>query len=117
MSLRALAQSAITAVDVVIASGQTTSGAANLSHGSTLVAIAMPAAFTGTTLTFTGCDTESGTYKALYDDAGNAITVTCAASRYIVLDAANFAGVPYLKVVSGSSEGAERTLRLITRNV
>ena len=117
MSLRALAQSQISAVDVVIANGQQTSGAATLASGSTLIAISMPAAFTGAALTFTGCDTAAGTYKALYDSSGNAISVTCAASRYIMLDAATFAGVPYLKVVSGSAEGAERTIRLIVRNV
>ena len=117
MSLRALGQSQSTAVDVTIANGQTTSGAADLSHGSTLIAISMPAAFTGTALTFTGCDTSDGTFKALYDSTGTAVTATCAASRYIVLDAALFAGVPYLKVVSGSAEGAARTVRLIVRNV
>ena len=110
-------EAAIGYVDIAIASGQTTSGEADLSNGRTLAGIIMPGTFTGTALTFTAYDSSGGTFNAIYGDTGTAISVTCAASRYIAVDPAVFAGVRYLKVVSGSSEGGNRTVRLVVRNV
>lgn len=100
---------------VTIASGQQTSGAVDLS-GCVLVGLDMPSAFTGTTVTFTVSSSQSGTYKTLYKDGAN-VSVTVTASRQVVLQPADFAGVRFLKVVSGSAEAAERTITLVTRPV
>lgn len=92
----------------VIANGQTASGAISTA-GLSLVGIKLPAAFTGTTLTFTACDTLGGTYVPVYNSAG-VVSYTVAASRYVAIDPKDFQGISFLKIVSGSAEGAARTL-------
>lgn len=77
--------------------------------GFSLVGISLPAALTGTALTFTVCNTLAGTYVPLYNAAG-VVSYTVAASRYVAIDPKDFQGVAYLKIVSGSAEGAARTL-------
>lgn len=91
-----------------IASGQTTSGVVS-TGGMALCGILMPAAFTGTALTFVVCNTSGGTYQPLYNSSGQ-VSYTVAASRYIAITPVDFAGVAFFKIVSGSSEGATRTL-------
>jgi hypothetical protein len=100
---------------VAIANGLTTSGALDLADN-TLLGIMMPAAFTGTTLTFTA-SADGVTYAALYDSTGAAVSVTVSTSRYIYIDPVIFAGVRYVKIVSGSAESGARTLALVVRPV
>lgn len=100
----------------VIASGQTTSGAIDL-VGTALVGLFMPSAFTGTAVTFTAAATLTGTYLAVTDSTGAAVSATVAASKYVALSPTTFAGLRYVKLVSGSSEGADRTITLATRPV
>jgi hypothetical protein len=104
---------AVDSVSVTIASGQTESGAVDL-HGMNLVGIMMPAAFTGTSVTFKG-SLDGVTYNDLYNTDGTALSVTVAADRFILIVPSDFAAVRYLKLVSGSSEGAERTITLACR--
>lgn len=99
-----------------IASGQTTSPEVDLG-GSTLVGLFMPAAFTGTAITFTTAATTGGTFVAVYDSSGNAISATVSTSRYVALSPTTFAGLRFIKLVSGSSEGGNRTITLATRPV
>ena len=97
---------------VTIAESGTTSGAVDL--GEWLVAgIITPSALTGTAFTFTAADAEDGTYNACYDSSGNAISVTVAASRHILLEPQTFAGARWLKIVSGSTEAAARNITLV----
>ena len=100
---------------VVIANGQTVSEAAPF-YGLRLVGLITPAALTGTSVTFQG-SVDGVTYVPIYDSAGVAITATVSTSRWTVLDPADFAGMAYIKVVSGSAEGAARTIVLIARPV
>lgn len=101
-------------ITATIANGQTTSGEIDL-RGRTLYAIYMPDAFTGTALTFTGCHTSGGTFRAIYDQTGNAVSITVAQQRVVSLVDEHLAvrAVPFVKVVSGSAEGAERSLVLL----
>ena len=103
----------IETIDVTIANSGTVSTAANL-LGMRLVGIITPAALTGTELTFQA-STDNSTFTAMYDENGAAIAVTVAASRWTVPVFTSFLGVPYLKIVSGSAEAAERTITLIVR--
>lgn len=98
---------------VVIANGATVSGALHLG-GSTLIAVVMPAAFTGVALTFQTSH-DGTTYQTLVDGAGAAVTCTVAASQNVSLGTgrAHIIGWPYVKVVSGAAEGAARTLILV----
>lgn len=77
--------------------------------GLSLVGILMPAAFTGTALTFEACATVDGTYVPVYNSAG-AVSYTVAASQYIAIDPKDFYGIMFLKIKSGSTEAAARTL-------
>lgn len=98
---------------VTIASGQTVSGAVSLG-GASLVGIITPAALTGTTLTFQA-SADGTTYVPVYTTAGVAASVTVAASRYTAVPPTTIPGAPYLKVVSGSAEGADRTITLVVQ--
>lgn len=102
-------------VIATIDSGETTSAAVDM-DGTHPVAIITPAALTGTSLTFT-VSHDGATYNALYDQYGTQVTVVVAASRYIPLDPATFAGIRHLKLVSGSSEAAARNIIVVGRPV
>lgn len=94
----------------VIANAGTKSAAVDLG-GLTLVGIHLPATFTGVALTFETCDTLTGTFQPLYNGSGQ-VSYTVAQARSYAIDPKDFYGVRYLKVVSGSSEAAERTMTL-----
>lgn len=93
---------------VSIANGAQSSAAINCG-GMVLVGIMFPAAFTGTAITFEMCDTIDGTYVPMYNAAG-VMTYTIAQGRYIAVNRVDFYGVNFLKIKSGSAEGAIRTL-------
>lgn len=99
----------------VIAAAGTTS-AAILLYGLRAVGIFIPSAFTGTTITFT-VSSDGVTYVPLYDSAGTQVSITVSTSRYIYFDPVIFAGIAYLKVVSGSTEGTARTLTIAALNL
>lgn len=100
---------------VTIASSGTTSGAADLG-GTTLVGLRMPDTLTGTSVTFKCGDSLAGTYQTLQRNGAD-YSVPVAASKYISLDPNIFAGVRFIKVVSGSSEGDARSVILVSRPV
>lgn len=101
--------------EVTIANGGTASTVIDL-QGLVLVQIIMPAALTGTSITFQSCPTSSGgTFQTLYNSSNTAMSITVAASRSYNIAPVDFAGVRFLKVVSGSAEGAQRTIGLVTR--
>jgi hypothetical protein len=107
---------------VTIASGQTTSDAVScelITNGEyQLHAIEFPAAMTGATITFQGSRSSAGTYVALREVGGGAnYPVTYAASSGAPVDPRVFATWPFLKIVSSSAEGADRTLVLHLRRI
>lgn len=100
-----------------IATGATTSGAISLA-GMKVFALSF-GTMTGTAMTFTASDSPEGTFRALYDDAGNAISLTIASDRVVGVtsNAASMAlaGCNWIKLVSGSTEAAEREITLLGR--
>lgn len=100
---------------ITIASGQTTSSALDL-QAQGVCGFLMPAAFTGTTITFSG-SADDVTYGDLYNTSDTQFSVTVAASRYFCVNPGDFLGVRYLKFVSGSAEGGERTINVMTRSL
>ena len=104
MSLK-LNLAAQTLTAAVAASG-TTSGAFPV-DGYSFGGVQCPASLTSTAMTFTVCDTLAGTYVALVDSSGNAISQTVAASKAFALPSALFS-FKYAKLVCGSAEGAAR---------
>jgi|WetSurMetagenome_2_1015567.scaffolds.fasta_scaffold219111_1 hypothetical protein len=103
-------QGILNTVSASIANGGTESSALNL-KGFSLAGIFMPAAFTGTAISFKASTAIDGTFEPVYNSSG-AVSYTVAASRYVAIDPKDFQGIQFLKVVSGSAEGAARTLTL-----
>lgn len=92
--------------------------------GYTLAGVLMPGTWTSGNLTFQASH-EGTTFTNLYDSGGTEVTITAAASRYIVLSPEHlvaFAGVQKLKVRSGTSgspaqQAGARTVYLIGRRI
>lgn len=96
--------------DAIIAASGTKTGVINC-NGMALCGIKLPASFTGTALTFEMCDTAAGTFVPVKNTAsGTALSYTVAQGTYCAIDPKDFAGIQFLKIVSGSTEGSARTL-------
>jgi hypothetical protein len=108
---------------ITIASAGTTTAAVDTglvsSYAKTqLVGVTFPATMTSTAMTFQRATTEAGTYTAIREVSGaSAYTVTVTASVTVPLDHRVFVCAPFVKLVAGSAEGAERTLTLHFREV
>lgn len=100
-----------------ILSGASLSGAIDLGPNRAF-AIVMPASWTTANLTFQG-SADGITYNNLYDDTGTEVSVTAAASQYIVVSSpAKLLGVRWIKVRSGTSgtpvnQGADRVVKIV----
>jgi hypothetical protein len=110
--------SALTTATATIANGASLSGSVDIS-GKGILRINMPASWTAAVLTFQ-TSMDNSTFNDLYTAAGTEYTVQAAASRSIILPPADFAGVKYIKVRSGTSgsavnQGASRDLALVVR--
>lgn len=100
-----------------IASGQTESQAIRVTSGAVL-GIITPAALTGAAITFLACEDANGTFVPVYDSDGNAVSLAVAASRAVGLSGAEADAIapwPYLKLVSGSAEAADREIVVVLR--
>lgn len=98
------------AQSVVIASSATDSAAISCG-GLVLCGVKLPATFTGTAISFLMCDTVDGTYVAVKSTtSGTALSYTVAQGTYCAIDPRDFQGISFLKIKSGSTEGAARTL-------
>lgn len=100
---------------ITIATSTTVSAAVDLG-ANTITGIQMPAAFTGTALTFQ-VSSDGSTYVPLYDASSTQYSMPVGPSRGYSIDPAVFAGWPYVKVVSGTTEVANRTITLLVRPV
>ena len=80
----------------------TTSGPIKIG-GAHYVGIIVPSTFDGTTMTFTVCDTQNGTYMPLTVAAGTAVTYTTAASKAITLSA-EIQPWLFFKIVCGTAQ-------------
>lgn len=95
----------------VLIAATTTTSAAITTNGLSLVGILFPTVFTGTTVTFTMCDTLAGIYVPVKTGtAGTPLSYTVTAAGYNAIDPKDFQGIGFLKIVSGASEAAQRTL-------
>lgn len=95
-----------------IANGGTTSATVSIA-GVGIGGFQMPAAFTGTALTF-NVSADGVTFAGLYSEANTRISVTVAAGRAYSLPAYWFSSWRYVQVISGSAEGAARDITLLT---
>ena len=101
--------------DVTISSGQTASSSVDL-LGRGLVGMILPAAFTGATITFQ-MSTDNSTFYAIYNTSNTQLSATVTQGRAYFFTPGDFIAARYLKLVSGSAEGADRTITLIMREL
>ena len=108
---------AVVQYPVTISSGTSLSAAVDLGPNRAF-AVVMPASWTAANLTFQG-SVDGITYNNLYDDTGTEVTITAAASQYIVLSSpAKILGLRWIKVRSGTNgtpvnQGADRALVIV----
>lgn len=102
-------------VTATIANGGTLSDAVDLG-ASTVCGLILPAAFTGTGLSFQ-VSADGVTYVALYDSSNTAESMTVTQGRAYSVNPSVFAGWQYAKVVSNAAEGASRAVTLVVRPV
>jgi hypothetical protein len=84
--------------------------------GYTAVSLVVPT-MTGTALTFQGRYGDAGDYLPIYGQDGEPVTVTLGdpkAGLYTFFDLPPLLGLRYLKIVSDSAEGAERTIGVVS---
>lgn len=97
-----------------IAASSTTSTEITL-NGALVCGIYIPKGFTGTAISFLASVISGGETFRVADGEGNAYSLTCAAGDYVPLEPSIFAGIDFLKVVSGSTESTLRYLMIATR--
>jgi hypothetical protein len=105
---------------VTIANGASLSNEVDL-ETKTLIAIDMPSSWTTANLTLQA-SVDNSTWDNVFDSLGTEVTILAAASRFILLNPADFVSVRYLKVRSGTSgtpvnQGGARTITLIVRAI
>lgn len=103
--------------DANIAQTETDSQAIRVTAG-IVAGIRTPAALTSTAITFEGCEEVDGTFSPVYDSDGNQVSLAAAADRCIGLSGAEadaLAPWPYIKLICGSAEGADRVIKVILR--
>ncbi len=95
---------------VAILISQTKSAVMNCG-GRALCGIKLPAAFTGTALSFEMSEAADGTFVPVKSTtSGSALSYTVAQGTYCAIDPKDFQGINFLKIVSGTTEIAARSL-------
>ncbi|MBI5942873.1 MAG: hypothetical protein HY864_00775 [Chloroflexi bacterium] len=102
---------------VTIANGASLSAELLDIDGASIVGLIMPAAWTAANLTLQMSHDDS-TYNNVYDEMGTEKTIVASASRYILLNPADFLGANSLKLRSGTSgtpvnQGADRSIIVV----
>lgn len=103
------------ATTVTIANAGTTTPTISLDPSKIPLSLEMPAAFSGTAITFKASSLNGGTPVPLYYE-GTLYSVSVGASRFISLNRAVFEGIKFLQLVSnaGAGESAARDIVLVT---
>lgn len=102
---------------VAIANGASLSGAAEIGAG-TLIGIQLPT-ITSAALSFQG-SADGVTYVEVVDSTNTAVSFTATTGAIYIKAPADLAGVPFIKVRSGTSgaavnQGAARTITLVVK--
>lgn len=97
---------------VTIASAATASEEIDC-RGFVVAGIQLPATMTGATVKFQAAVEEGGTYQDVYDADGNLVNFVSTGGRFVSLFEAGTKGLPFIKLVSASAEGADREIKLV----
>ncbi len=79
-----------------------------------LIGLWFDGTWTNTSFTVKACTSLTGTYDAVKDINGTALTITMASNTWVYLEPRFFAGMRYIQL-SGSAETGDRTLVVIKR--
>lgn len=101
-----------TTSEATIAISGTTSDTITVPSGKKLVGFITPGALDGSAFTFKGAVNADDTPINVYN-GGTAYSVNVGTSRYVAVDPNVFLGLSYIKIVSGSTETAARTITLV----
>lgn len=118
----AAAASGIGSKVATIAEGESLSGVVDLG-GNVPVVIHLPAVWTAANLTVQACVSSStASCSDLYDDFGTEVVITAAAARAVRLSPAEFGGLRYIRLRSGTAasavnQAATRTLVVMVRGL
>lgn len=82
-----------------------------------LVGLITPASLTSTSITFDVSSDGINYYKLRDATNTNISVVVDSTARQYILTPADFVGVRYIKIATGSSEAANRTFKLIARTI
>lgn len=91
--------------------------------GATLCGLIMPAAWDAASIGFKAASASGGTFVPLYNASGILVSVTVSTSRFVILNAADFAAMQFFKLWSQNGAGtdtnqtADRSITIITRPV
>lgn len=96
---------------VTISSGQSVSSAFD-SHGAIVCGLIFPSAFTGVTLRLQA-SVDGTNYYDVYRSDGTPVVIETTVSAYIPLLPEEMAALRFIKLVSSSSEAADRTIKVI----
>ena len=100
---------------VTIANGATTSAAIAMQASRIPLAILIPAAMTGTAITFQASPDGGANYFPIFlESTLYSVAVPTAATRHIALDRRAFEGVRLVRLVSNATELALRTIGVIS---
>ena len=106
---------ALDTTSVTIAQGATVSSAIDM-RGQAMVAILLPSALTGTTMSFKGSWDGTNFYDA-YNTSGTPLSIAVSTNRWVFFTATDFVALDYLQLVSGSAEAGARTIIVKTRSL
>lgn len=109
-STNAVSGATLITAPALISNGGTTSGAVPI-NGRMIAGIDLGATLTGTALSIQN-SVDGQTFRAAFDNTGAAISWTVAGGRYLKFDPP-LLGYLTIKLVSGSAEGADRTLTVV----
>lgn len=110
----------ISSQTMTIANGASVSGSLQM-YGQSVIRVVMPSGWTAAVITVQTSG-DGSTWNDLYDRDGNEYTIQAAAGRSIIIAPADFAGMNYIRLRSGTSsaavnQGAQRDIVLIVRPV
>ena len=108
---------------VTIADGASLSGALAIPEGYFVSGIIIPTTWTAAAVSFTVAVDNSGTFRSLFNTAGEVTFATDAAGRHLACKLDDFAGVRFLKVRSGvaaaavNQVGADRVIEVLITQI
>ena len=101
---------------ITIDIGETESNSVDL-RGMTLCGVYLPSVLTSSSISFKVSYDNNAAYIPVMDGLGSTLSKTVAQGQYIKLDPSEFAGIQFIKVVAGTSEGDNREIKLALRQV